>query len=582
MIYKEEDVEKLKQSLDIVQIVGEKVELKRAGANYKGLCPFHNEKTPSFSVSPVKNIYKCFGCGESGDALNFYMKTNNLDFITAVEELSKKQNIDLEAQDITYVKDSGKKEMLYKLMDEAVEYYKNTLFSPIGEEAKNYFIKRGFSEEFIKKNNLGYSPNAWHNLLDHMLEKGYLEEELLEAGLVKKGEKSVYDVFRDRVMFPIYAYNGKTIGFGGRLTSKDKDIAKYLNSPETVLFDKGRNLYGLLLRGEKIRKKGYALLMEGYMDVLTAHNFGFDNSVATLGTACTTEQAKLLKKYTNNVVIAYDMDYAGRKATERASFVLKKEGFNIKVLVLNGAKDPDEYLKKFGLEKFTESLRESKEIFDFLYENYSSEIDIEDVISKKIMIERFKDFFDSISDKLEKSIYIDKLAINAGVEKNILSDIFEIKKESREKERIGKHYNNKEKKIIIDKLEYETIKLILKNKKYINNLIKEKIENTFLIKILEVLNEDINKKIEISNLLENDKFSDVEKMKIVELSYSLFEIEDEEGFFEELKFAWGRRKILLREKEIGDLLKRKEISPEEKKSLILERIKLITELKNNF
>lgn len=583
MIYKEEDIEKLKDSLDIVDIVGEKVELKRAGANYKGLCPFHDEKTPSFSVSPVKNIYKCFGCGESGDALNFYMKTKNLDFITAIEELAKREKFALEAQDISYKRDSGKKDKLHLVMEEVVEFFSRNLLLEEGKEAKNYLLNRGLTEEFCKEHKLGYSLNSWHGLLEYMKEKGYSEEELLDLGLIKNGEKSQYDTFRDRVMFPIYSYQGKIIGFGGRLISTDrKDNAKYLNSPETILFDKGRNLYGLINRGERIRKKGYALLMEGYMDVLAAHSYGFDNSVATLGTACTIEQAKLLKRYTNNVVIAYDMDSAGRKAVKRAAYILKKQGFNIKVLSLKGAKDPDEYLKKYGLEKFTESLKESKEIFDFLYKDYSSEVNLNDVISKKALIERFREFFNSLEDELEKSIYIDKLSLNVDVEKKILKDIFTIKKEIVKEKSIARYKEPKSKEEKTDKLEYETIKLLLKTLKNLEYFLDKKIEDTFLQKVLMYLKENKERDLEIDKLVNKDDFDNFEKQKIIELSFSLFEIEDEEVFFEELKFAWERRERVNKEMAIAQRLKEEDLSEMEKRSLILERVKLITELKNNF
>ena len=359
MRIRDEDVEKLLNSLKIEEVVGEVVSLKRSGANYKGLCPFHSDTSPSFTVSPQKNIAKCFSCGAGGNTISFYSQYHKISFNEACLELAKKYNIDIQFEKSFDEAKEKEYEKLYGLMEEARDFFAEMIFNNEGRDAFEYLNKRGLSVQFIKENNIGYSPNSWDKLLNHFIDKGYSVEDLLNVGLIKKGDKGYYDTFRDRIMFPISNIGAKTIAFGGRTMEDRKDIAKYLNSSDTILFNKGHNLYGIKERGSLIRKKNYSILMEGYMDVLKAHSFGFDTAIASLGTAFTTDQGELLKRYSSNVIIAYDMDDAGRKATERTGLILKEQGFNIRVIEFDDAKDPDEYLNSFGKEKFLERVKES-------------------------------------------------------------------------------------------------------------------------------------------------------------------------------------------------------------------------------
>ena len=383
MKYRSEDIENLLSHLKIEEVVGDEIELKKSGANYKGLCPFHPDTTPSFSVSPTKNICKCFVCGAGGNAIKFYSMYHKISYEEAVGELAKKYNVPIKAYENRNFKQKEENEKYYKIMEEAHNYYQENIFENQGRVALEYLNKRGVSPKVIRENQLGYALSEWSGLFDHLIKKGFQKDDIVELGLAKNGEKGIYDSFRNRIMFPIYSVSGRIIAFGGRTLESSKEIPKYINSPDTPIFKKGKNLYGIKDKGSILKKKNYSLLMEGYMDVLSAHSYGFDVALASLGTAFTYEQGELLKKYTNNVIMSLDMDSAGQMATERTAFILKNLGFNIRVLKLENAKDPDEYLKTFGKEAFLKCVKNSLEIFDFLYELYSKEYDLSNIMSKE-------------------------------------------------------------------------------------------------------------------------------------------------------------------------------------------------------
>lgn len=579
MIYKKEDLEKLNMELDIVKVIGEYVELKKAGISYKGLCPFHKENTPSFHVTPSKNIYKCFGCNAGGSAIDFYMNYNNLDYITAVKELSEKYDVDIKPVKGDYDFKTENDEIYYKILEDALNIFIENIYNESGKEALEYLKKRDLDDKFIQKYNIGYSQNSWNDLLNKLIEKGYDEEAIIEAGLAKRGEKGVYDVFRGRIMFPIYSHLGKIIGFGGRIIEDKKDVAKYLNSPETDIFKKGNNLYGLIEKGIKIRKNDYAILVEGYMDVISSHIYGFDMSVATLGTSLTDNQAKLLKKYTNNIIIAYDMDEAGRNATERAAYILKKYDFNIRILELEGAKDPDEYLKKYGKEDFIIQLKKSKEIFDFLYSNYAKMVDINSIIGKRKFIEKFSEFFKNINNRIEYSLYMDKLSKNTEVSTSVLEEYLKYNDNIEKNEIISNKSDKNEKH---DYLELSTVRLILKKKEYLKEFKDIKIEDKLLKKIINFIKENIdNENIEYI-LLNNKEFEEIEKEKIVNIIYSAESIDNPIQYFEEIKLRWEIAEKQKREKEISQILKEEDLTPDERKNLIYERVEIIKSLKRNF
>ena len=547
MKYKTEDIDMLIESLKIEEVVGEFVELKKSGSSYKGLCPFHPDTTPSFMVNPSKNICKCFVCGAGGNPVTFYSKYKKISFSEAVEELSKKYSIPIKG----IREDSRENENLeryYKIMEDAHSFFQESIFTNSGREALEYLAGRKINPKIIKENRLGYAPNRWSELNDYLINKGHSLNDIIALGLVKESEKGQYDAFRNRIIFPIYSISGKVIAFGGRTLEKDKEIPKYINSPDTPIFKKGRNLYGLE-RSSIIKKKNYAMLMEGYMDVLSGYLYGFDVTLAPLGTALTEEQGKLLKRYTSNVILAFDSDAPGQSATERAGLILKSLGFNIRVLVLEGAKDPDEFLKTYGKDEFLKSVKNSVEIFDFLFKYYSREYDLSNTMSKQNFINRFKDFFQCIETDLEKSLYLDKLSKQLDIEKEILKEtlIDKNKKKSRKFEEV-KESSNFIREAAAPLLEELTLALIVKDKNYFQYFKNKNIRGSLTKKIFSYLErneEDIENLIkEIKDEIELTK-SETEEWEIV-VCLAINDFSDEEKtqkLLEEIFASWFRIEI---------------------------------------
>ena len=331
----------------IEDVVGQYVSLKRSGSNLFGLCPFHGEKTASFSVNPSKGIYYCFGCHKGGGAVNFMMEIEGLSYPDAVRALAKRAGLEV-PEDEQYQSRYRAQERLWALMKEAGRFFHEQLFSPAGKECLDYVQQRGLSKSIVTRFGIGFAPNSWNALVDAMRKKGYTDQELKDADLVGEKNRRIYDRFRNRLMFPIFDVRGNVIGFGGRVLDDSKP--KYLNSNETLIFNKRKNLFGLNFA--KKTKMPNIILVEGNIDVVTLHQFGFDNAVASLGTSLTEEQVALLSRYTEQVVLTYDGDEAGQRAAQRAIPMLEKAGIQVKVLQMKDAKDPDEFLHKFGPDRF--------------------------------------------------------------------------------------------------------------------------------------------------------------------------------------------------------------------------------------
>ncbi len=565
MRYRGEDIENLISQLRIEEVVGEVVELRKSGANYKGLCPFHSDTSPSFTVSPAKNICKCFVCGAGGNPVKFYSNYHKLSFEEAVGELSKKYSIPIKAYSRN-VERENKDEKYHKIMEAAHKYFQDNIFENVGREALEYLSKREVTPKIIRENNLGYAINDWSGLYDFLVGEGYEKKYILELGLAKEGEKGVYDTFRNRVIFPIYSISGRVIGFGGRSLENTKEIPKYINSSDTPIFKKGRNLYGIKDKGNVLKKKNYSLLMEGYMDVLSAHSYGFDVAIASLGTAFTLEQGELLKRYTNNVIISFDMDSAGQAATEKTALILKNLGFNIRVLKLQNAKDPDEYLKTFGKEGFLNAVKNSLEIFDFLYEMYSREYDLSNIISKENFLIRFKEFFRNIESSLEKNLYLDKLSKYTDINKDVLQEIL-IDKNKYEKIEIKKtEYikNKKEKSLGLSKLEEETLELIFSDINYYNYFSDKNINSSFIKRMFyyfEDVKEKEDKEKEFNNFMKREDFSQEERDRIYILKLRAFEYVDNKKRQDTLKEvfkSWFVKEI----QETAKELKSRKIEPQ--------------------
>ena len=392
---------------DIVEIVSQYVQLKKSGANYFGLCPFHNEKTGSFSVSPDKQIFHCFGCGAGGGVITFIMKAEGLTFPDAVRYLAERAGMQIPEQGEAERKAARHRERLYALCRDAGRYYYDTLWRPENRTAQQYFINRGLSRRTMNRFGLGYAPDSFHALIDAMTAKGYTREELMDAGLVSRSEKGhIYDRFRNRVMFPIIDVRGHVIAFGGRVLDDSKP--KYLNSPETPIFHKSRNLFALNL--SKSTKNDYFILAEGYMDVIALHQAGFDNAVASLGTALTSGHANLLKRYTKEVYLTYDSDGAGVKAALRAIPILKEVGIVTKVINMRPYKDPDEFIKALGAEEYQKRIDEAENSFLFEIRIMQENYDMNDPESKTAFYNEIARKLLGFSEELERNNYIEAVA----------------------------------------------------------------------------------------------------------------------------------------------------------------------------
>lgn len=554
MKYRSEDIDNLINQLKIEEVVGEVVELKKSGANYKGLCPFHQDTTPSFSVSPSKNICKCFSCGAGGNPVKFYSEYYKISFEEAAEQLAKKYNIPLRSYKIND-KQEKENDKYYRIMNIAHQFFQDKIFENEGRNAMEYLSGRGVNPKFIRENELGYAPNSWNDLYDYLIAKGFEKEDIISLGLAKEGEKGIYDAFRNRIIFPIYSPQGSIIAFGGRTLETSKEIPKYINSPDTPIFKKGKNLYGIKDKGNILRKKNYSLLMEGYMDVLSAHLYGFDVALASLGTAFTLEQGQLLKRYTNNVILSLDMDKAGQTATEKTAFILKNLGFNIRVLKFQNAKDPDEFLKKYGKEEFLKAVKNSLEIFDFLYDFYSKEYDLSNIMSKQKFIERFKDFFQNVESNLEKTLYLDKLSKAVNIEKSILQDMLITNNKYREMKPsfYTEEKEQSSKSVVKNALEDITMELILADINYYEYFKDKDIETPLCRKMFEFFKnsrekgeENISGK-ELKEYLNSGIFSAAEAEKIFTLNmYSITDYGDakkRETDLKEIFVSWFRKEL---------------------------------------
>ena len=392
---------------DIVEIVSQYVQLKKSGANYFGLCPFHNEKTGSFSVSPDKQIFHCFGCGAGGGVITFIMKAEGLTFPDAVRYLAERAGMQIPEQGEAERKAARHRERLYALCRDAGRYYYDTLWRPENRTAQQYFINRGLSRRTMNRFGLGYAPDSFHALIDAMTAKGYTREELMDAGLVSRSEKGhIYDRFRNRVMFPIIDVRGHVIAFGGRVLDDSKP--KYLNSPETPIFHKSRNLFALNL--SKSTKNDYFILAEGYMDVIALHQAGFTNAVASLGTALTTGHAALIKRYVQEVYLTYDSDEAGTRAALRAVPILKEAGITAKVIRMDPYKDPDEFIKNLGAEEFERRIGNARNGFMFGLEMLEKEYDMNSPEGKTAFFQEAARRLIGFEDELERNNYIEAVA----------------------------------------------------------------------------------------------------------------------------------------------------------------------------
>ncbi len=426
MPFSQDFLDELARRNDIVDVVSGYVALtKRSGANQFGLCPFHGEKTPSFSVNADKQIYHCFGCGKGGSVINFIMEIENLSFPDAVQFLARRAGMEV-PQD-GYDADRGRRSRMLELNRDAARYFHSQLIAPSGAPAQDYVRRRGIVS-MVKPFGLGYAPDGWQGLTDAMTAKGYTRQELIDAGLARVGKKGgLYDYFRDRLMFPVIDVRGSVIGFSGRILSDGEP--KYLNSPDTSVYSKSRSLFALNLA--KKSKNGYILLAEGNIDVVSLHQAGFDSAVASLGTSLTADQARLIARYTDQVIIAYDADAAGQKAAQRAIGILQPLDLKIKVLKIPGAKDPDEFIQEKGPQAFRELIERSGNQIEYRLEETAAQFDLSTDEGRLGYLRAAARLIASLPGSVEREIYGVRAAEKVGVSRDaFLTEVARIRRQN--------------------------------------------------------------------------------------------------------------------------------------------------------
>lgn len=513
----DEIIQKIKNENDVVDIVSEVVRLKRSGRNYMGLCPFHKEKSPSFSVSSDKQIYKCFGCGEAGNVFTFLMKYRNMDFIEAVKYLADRANITIEYNDDKTRAYEEQKKRLYKLNVEAARFFYSNLVK--NKKAQKYFTARGISVSTMKRFGLGFAPDSWHSLLDGLKRKGYTELDMLNLGLIIKSEKgNMYDRFRNRIMFPVFDYSGRVIGFGGRVLDDSKP--KYLNSPESLIFQKGINLYGLNFALKNKSNRTF-IIVEGYMDCISLHQYGITNVVASLGTALTERQAKLLRRYADKIIMAYDADGAGQAATIRGMEILRKEGLDVRIMSMPSGKDPDEFIRANGKEAFLRIADKAMSLIDYKIKKAAEGVNFNDSQEVIKYIKKATEVLAELNP-VEKDVYIKRMSQETGVKEQAIYDLLKGQLNNSSKE--ASNMNTMPtfgQKLYVEpahvKAERNLLKLMTIDDECYKYIIENLSQDMFIMeghkKVFDLIVEGKNKEVADLNRYVEDRCDDVESSK---------------------------------------------------------------------
>ena len=417
-------VEEIKERLPITEVLADYITLKKAGVNFKAVCPFHSEKTPSFVVSPAKGIWHCFGCGLGGDIFEFVKLSENVEFADALKILADRAGVELRKQSPEESQREQKKTDLYEINDSAARYYQKVLWeSDAAKEALGYLRKRGLTDRTIQNWRLGFAPDDFH-YLENFLAKKYPKDDVVLAGLIVKKDNSreYFDRFRDRIMFPILNIHGQVVGFTGRLLHEKEGAGKYINSPETPIYNKSRELYGLHAAKNTIRKENRCILMEGNMDVISSHQAGFTQAVASSGTALTQDQFAVLKRFCESLVFAFDTDSAGSNATKRALEIALNLGFNVKIVEMKGAKDPDELIKK-GIGLWQKAVESAPNFVEFFFAKTFAEMDPNSVDGKREIAKQLAPLIYRISEPVTRAHFVRKLALGINVAEAAIWDI---------------------------------------------------------------------------------------------------------------------------------------------------------------
>ena len=586
--YSDEIIDEIRQSNDIVDVISQYVRLKRSGRNFFGLCPFHNEKSPSFSVSPDKQIFHCFGCGVGGNVFTFLMKIEGISFFEAIQMLAERANIVLPTLENNI--DSAKEELkakVYKVNQFTADFYHKNLYLPTAKIAQEYVKKRKLSNETLKSFQIGFS-GKFDELYRELKKQGFQEREILESGLVNKNERGQYiDRYRNRLMFPICDVRGRVIAFGGRVLDDSKP--KYINSPENIVYSKGRNLFGLNVAKKGDLKK--ILIVEGYMDVISLHQRGITNVVAPLGTALTEQQGWLLRKNAEQIILSFDSDEAGLTAKMRALEILQNMGCDIRILQMDGAKDPDEYIIKFGNARFLNLVDKALSVVEFKVKLLKRNLNLDNVNDKIKFLNEIAKIIAKIDNTMEREVYIEKIAKEYEISKEaIYAEVNKLTYSNQKDEKVLNkqkpiliHRKNEEPEVseAVKRRENTILSILLTGNENLYQIIKQ---NITIEDFKYTLNKEIAKKVyeelekgnsNINSILDN--MTEEEQNHITEIMSTDYEIEDMEKAIDDIIQSYQKDKLNERKLEILKLLDTV-VEPTERKKLEKELSDIIIQL----
>ena len=586
--YSEEILNEVRQANDIVDVISQYVHLKRSGRNYFGLCPFHNEKSPSFSVSPDKQIFHCFGCGVGGNVITFVSQIEGLNFVETVQMLAERANIQLPTlQNNGDTQREILKDKVYKVNEFTAEYYHQNLYKPQAKMAQEYVKKRQLTNETLKSFRIGFS-GKFDELYQELKKQGFQEQEILESGLVNKNERGQYiDRYRNRLMFPICDARGRVIAFGGRVLDDSKP--KYINSPENVVYSKGRHLFGLNVAKKGDTKK--LLIVEGYMDVISLHQRGITNVVAPLGTALTEQQGWLLRKNSEQIILSFDSDDAGIKAKLRAIDILQNMGCDLRVIQLEGAKDPDEYIVKYGNMRFQNAVDKAFSVVEFKVKILKKELNLENTNDKIKFLNEIAKLISKVDNTIEREVYIEKIAKEYDISKEaIYAEVNKLTYKNDKSEKLlekakpvitHKKVETKEVSESIRRRENTIISILLTGDLSIFEIIKQNIKPE---DFQDEINQEIAKKLyeefekgnsNINGIIDN--LDQDQQNQITMIMAEDYEIEDLEKAIDDIIQAYKRDKLNNRKLEILEKLEQTS-NIEEKKELEKELSNIIITL----
>ena len=585
--YSEEIIEQVRQNNDVVDVISQYVHLTRKGRNYFGLCPFHNEKSPSFSVSPDRQIFHCFGCGVGGNVYSFLMKIEGIGFKEAVEQLAEKANIQLPT--IENAEDTAREELkakIYKINQFTAEYYHQNLYKPTAKMAQEYVKKRKLTQSTLETYKIGFS-GRFDELYKQLKAQGFNEKEMLESGLVIRNDRGQYiDMYRNRLMIPICDIRGKVIAFGGRVLDDSKP--KYINSPENVVYSKGRHLFGLNIAKTECSKR--LLIVEGYMDVISLHQRGVKNVVAALGTALTEQQGWLLRKSTEQVILGFDADGAGQTAVARSMEILQKMGCDMRVLQIEGAKDPDEFIVKFGEGRFKLAMDNAISLVEFKVRNLKKDINLENTSDKIKFLNEIAKILAKVDNTMEREIYIEKIASGYNISKEaIYAEVNKLTYSGNKSEKIL----DKPKPVIthkrvevlvpeaIMKRENTVLAILLTGDLGIFQIIKQNIKiDDFKDELNNQIAQKMYEEFEKGNSNINailDKMNEEEQNHITEILADDYELDDIEKAIDDVMQSYEKERLVNRKIEIIEKLENNNetIDQEEKNKLEKELTDII-------